>query len=81
MFVSASTYILLGNMLSFRFISVFETLLFNLQRLTFRWERRMFENLISNAASMLLLFFGISIVSIFLTGYLWSRERTKILPE
>jgi hypothetical protein len=41
----------------------------------------MFENVITNAASMLLLFFGISMAFIFLTGYLWSRERTKILPE
>jgi ABC-type transport system involved in multi-copper enzyme maturation permease subunit len=40
-------------------------------------ERRTFDNIFVNAISMLLLFFGISIVTIFLTGYVWSRERKK----
>ncbi|MGB9915004.1 MAG: hypothetical protein ACPLIG_03245 [Candidatus Bathyarchaeales archaeon] len=41
----------------------------------------MFENAFNNAVSMLLLLFGITIVFIFLSGYLWSRERKRILLE
>ncbi|MCW4008299.1 MAG: hypothetical protein NWF09_06420 [Candidatus Bathyarchaeota archaeon] len=41
----------------------------------------MFENAFSNAVSMLLLLLGISIAFIFLSGYLWSRDRKRILLE
>ena len=64
-------------MLSFRFISIFETLLFNFMHLRVKWERRMLENAIGSAVSMLLLFFGVSIAFIIFSGYLWSRVRRK----
>ena len=81
MFVSAATYILLGNMFEFEGISIFETLLFNTGQSRIIREMRMFENAFANAVSMVLLVFGISIAFIFLSGYLWSRERKKAILE
>ena len=78
-FVSASTYILLGNMFPFRFIPTFETSLFNFIHLRVRWERRMLENIFPNAVSMLLFCFGVSIAFIFFSACLWSRVREKVL--
>jgi heme/copper-type cytochrome/quinol oxidase subunit 4 len=41
----------------------------------------MFENAFASAVSMMLFVFGISIAFIFVSGYLWSRERKRILLE
>jgi len=79
--VSASIYILLGNMFYFEFISIFETLFFNTGQLRISRERRMFENALTSAVSMLLFVFGVSIAFIFFSGYLWSRGRKSILLE
>jgi hypothetical protein len=79
--VSASTYIPLGNMFLFRFISPFETSLFNFIYLLVRWERRMLKNIFPNAVSMMLFCFGVSIAFIFFSAYLWSRVRQKVLLE
>jgi heme/copper-type cytochrome/quinol oxidase subunit 4 len=41
----------------------------------------MFENTFASAVSMMLFVFGVSIAFIFVSGYLWSRERKRILSE
>ena len=41
----------------------------------------MFENAFDSAISIVLFVLGISIAFIFLSGYLWSRERKRILLE
>jgi hypothetical protein len=41
----------------------------------------MFENAFTSAVSMMLFVFGVSIAFIFVSGYLWSRERKRILLE
>jgi len=71
----------MGNMFEFEGISVYETLLFNTGQSRIIRERRMFENAFANAVSMVLLILGISIAFIFLSGYLWSRERKRVLLE
>ena len=81
MFVSASTYITSGNMVSFRVISVFETLLFNAGDKGLGGERRMFEEAMSGAVSMLVFFFGVSVAFLIFSGYLWSRTRKRILLD
>jgi hypothetical protein len=41
----------------------------------------MFENAFSSAVSIMLFVFGVSIAFIFISGYLWSRERKRVSLE
>jgi hypothetical protein len=81
MFVSASTYITSGNMPSFSVISSFETLLFNAVNKGIGGEKRMFEEAMSGAVSMLVFFFGVSVAFLIFSGYLWTRTRKRMLLE
>ncbi len=65
-------------MLLFRFVSVFETLLFNAGRVGLCGERRMFETAFVDAVAMLLLFFGLSIAYIIFQSYVWSHQQRRI---
>jgi hypothetical protein len=71
-----SVYIVFENMLFRVLISVLETLLLGVFKTGHSWIE-MFQNIVSDAARMLVVLFWILLASIMIWGTLWMRSYKK----
>jgi hypothetical protein len=71
-----SVYIVFENMLFRVLISVLETSLLGVFKTCHSWIE-MFENIVSDAARMLVVIFWVLLASIMIWGTLWTRSHKK----